>query len=87
MALQHGVDGCAEKFNARFVARGFSQKEGEYYDDIFAPVARYTTICSIAAHVASQGWTLPQMDVKTAFLHGMLQEAIYFEPQGFEVED
>ena len=42
--IKHGSDGSAEKFKARFVARGFSQKERIYYDEIFAPVARYTTI-------------------------------------------
>ena len=42
--IKHGSDGSAEKFKAIFVARGFSQKEGIDYDDIFAPVARYTTI-------------------------------------------
>ena len=42
--IKHGSDDSAEKYKARFVARGFSQKEGIDYDDIFAPVARYTTI-------------------------------------------
>ena len=42
--IKHGSDGSAEKFNARFVARGLYQKEGVNYDDIFAPVARYITI-------------------------------------------
>ena len=42
--INHGADGSAEKYKAIFVARGFSQKEGIDYDDIFAPVARYTTI-------------------------------------------
>lgn len=55
------------------MARGFSQKEGEDDDDIFAHVARYTTIHSIVALVAIQGWILHQMDVKTSFLHGILQ--------------
>eukprot|EP00253_Pinus_taeda_P024245 PITA_24245 len=51
--IKHGVDGSVEKFKARFVARGFSQNEGVDYDEIFAPVARYTTIRSIIALVAS----------------------------------
>eukprot|EP00253_Pinus_taeda_P016551 PITA_16551 len=54
--FKHGANGSAEKFKARFVAQGFSQKEGVDYDEIFAPVARYTTICSIIARAASQGW-------------------------------
>eukprot|EP00253_Pinus_taeda_P012388 PITA_12388 len=86
--IKHGVDGNIEKYKARFVAKGFSQKEGKYYDDIFAPVARYTTIHLIFSLTASQGWTLHQMGVRTAFLHGMLQEEVYGEqPRGFEVED
>ena len=42
--IKHGSNGSAKKFKAIFVARGFSQKEGIDYDDIFALVARYTTI-------------------------------------------
>ena len=42
--IKHGADGSVEKYEARFVARGFSQKEGVDYDEIIAPVARYTTI-------------------------------------------
>lgn len=72
--IKHGADGSVEKYKARFVARGFSQKEGEDYDEIFAPVARYTTIQYIIALAASQGWALHQMDVESAFLHGILKE-------------
>ena len=68
--IKHGSDGSAEKYKARFIAQGFSQKEGIDDDDIFAPVARYTTIRSIISLTATQGWSLHQMDVKTAFLHG-----------------
>lgn len=86
--IKHGADGSIKKYKARFVACGFTQREGEDYDDIFALVARYTTIRSIVALAASQGWTLHQMDVKTAFLHGLLQEEVYIEqPPGFEVHD
>ena len=77
-----------KNFKARFIDRGFSQKEGIDYDDIFAPVARYTTIRSIIALAATQGWSLHQMDVKTTFLHGAIKEEVYVEqPLGFEVQD
>eukprot|EP00253_Pinus_taeda_P032236 PITA_32236 len=85
--IKHGADGSIEKYKARFVACGFSQKEGEDYDDIFAPMARYTTIRSIVALTEIQGWTLHQMDVKIAFLHGLLQEMYVEQPPGFEVYD
>ena len=55
---------------------------------IFAPVARYTTIRLIIALVASQGWNLHQMDVKTALLHGSIKEEVYAkQPEGFEIYD
>ena len=49
------------KVQERFISHGFSQKEGIYYDDIFAPVAQYTTIRSITALAVMQGWSLHQM--------------------------
>lgn len=58
------------------------------YDEIFALVARYNTINLIIALDASQGWSLHQMDVNTAFLHGSLKEEVYLEQlEGFEVQD
>ena len=68
--IKHGSVGSAEKFKARFVAC----EEDIDYDDIFAPVARDTTIRSIIALAATQGWSLHQMDVKTAFLHGSIRK-------------
>ena len=86
--IKHAIDGSAEKYKARFVARGFSQKEGIDYDEIFAPASHYTTIHSIIALAASQGWNLHHMDVKTAFLHGSIKEEVYVEqPEGFEIHD
>eukprot|EP00253_Pinus_taeda_P036141 PITA_36141 len=86
--IKHGADGSAEKFKARFVARGFSPKEGVDYDEIFAPISQYTTIHSIISLAASQGWSLHQIDVKTSLLHGLLKEEVYIEqPEGFEVQD
>jgi hypothetical protein len=86
--IKHAADGSIEKYKARFVARGFSQKEGIDYEETFAHVARYTSIRTIIALAAKMKWKLHQMDVKTAFLNGVIEEEVYIEqPQGFEVED
>ena len=75
-----------EKHKDRFVARGFSQKEGIDYDETFAPMARYTSIKTIIAIASTVGWKLDQMDVKTAFLNGIIEEEVYKEqPEGFIV--
>jgi hypothetical protein len=68
--IKHAVDGSVKKYKARFVARGFFQVEGIDYEETFAHVSRYTSICTIIALVASMGWKLHQMDVKKAFLNG-----------------
>ena len=73
-----------EKYKARFVARGFSQKEGIDYDETFAPVARNTSIRSVISLASIFGWKLHQMDVKTAFLNGKIDQEVFVEqPEGF----
>jgi hypothetical protein len=61
--IKPAVDGSIEKYKARIVARGFSQKEGIDYEETFAPVARYTSIRTIIALAAKMKWKLHQMDV------------------------
>jgi hypothetical protein len=86
--IKHAADGSIEKYKARFVARGFSQKEGIDYEETFAHVAGYTSIRTIIALAAKMKWKLYQMDMKTTFLNGIIEEEVYIEqPQGFEVED
>jgi hypothetical protein len=86
--IKHDVDGSIEKYKARFVARGFSQKEGIDYEETFVPVARYTLIRTTIALAAKMKWKLYHMDVKITFLNGVIEEEVYIEkPQGFEVED
>jgi hypothetical protein len=73
-----------EKFKARFVARGFTQKEGIDYDENFAHVARYTSNRVIIALASVLGWKLHQMDVKTTFLNGKIEQEVFVEqPNGF----
>ena len=82
------VNDNIEKYKARFVAEGFSQKEGIDYEETFAPVARYTSVRAILAIVASKGWKVHQMDVKIAFLNGKITEEVYLkQPEGFETHD
>jgi hypothetical protein len=84
--IKHAIDKSMDKYKARFIARGFIQKEGEDYDETFSPVSRYTSIREIISLVASMGWNLHQMDVKTTFLNGAIKKEVYIEqPQGFEV--
>jgi hypothetical protein len=86
--IKHAADGSIEKYKERFVARGLSQKEGIEYEGKFSPVARHTSIRTIIALAAKMKWKLHQMDVKTTFLNGIIEEEVYIEqPQGFEVEN
>ena len=72
--IKHGVDGSVEKQKARFVARGFSKKEGVDNDETFASVVLYTSIKAIIAIALAIGWKLHQMDVKIAFLICNIEE-------------
>jgi hypothetical protein len=70
---------------ARLVAQGYSQVEGLDFGDTFAPVARLEAIKILLAFAASKGIKLYQMDVKSAFLNGVVQEEVYVrQPPGFE---
>ncbi|GKB72644.1 zinc finger, CCHC-type containing protein [Tanacetum coccineum] len=78
------VDGTIEKFKARLVIQGFKQKLGIDYFDTYAPVARISTIRLLIAMTSIHNLIIHQMDVKTAFLNGDLDEEVYMnQPQGF----
>ena len=75
-----------EKYKARFLSRGFSQIEGIYYEETFSPITRYSSIRTILSLSVQMGWHIHQMDVKTVFLKGFIEEEVYIEqPEGFEI--
>ena len=70
---------------ARLVAQEFCQKEGIDFEETFAPVARLEAIRIFLAFTASKGFKIFQMDVKSAFLNGFIEEEVYVkQPPGFE---
>lgn len=60
-------------YKAKFVSRGFSQKEGIDHEETFSPVARYTSFKVVIAITTSKGWKVHQMDVKITFLNGIIE--------------
>ncbi|KAF3622552.1 hypothetical protein FXO38_31214 [Capsicum annuum] len=80
------ADGTIDKYKARLVVKGFKQKEGLDYFDTYSPVTRITSIRMLISLAAVYGLEIHQMNVKTAFLNGELEEEIYMEqPEGFVV--
>lgn len=74
-------------FKSRLVTKGYSQREGIYYNEILAPVVKHVSIRVLLQIVAAEDLEFEQLDVKTAFLHGELEEVIYMsQPEGYEVE-
>ncbi|KAL4032975.1 hypothetical protein IC575_006058 [Cucumis melo] len=79
-------DGSVDKYKARLVAKGFRHKENIDFFDAFSPVTRIASIRVLISIVALKNLLIHQMDVKTAFLNGDLEEEIYMEqPEGFIV--
>lgn len=75
--IKHNPDGSVEKYKVRLVAKGFHQQHGIDYDETCNPVIKHATICIVLSLAVSRGWSLRQLDVKNAFLHGFLKEEVY----------
>lgn len=86
--IKPGVPGGENRhFKGRVVAKGYSQIEGIDYNEVFSPVVKHVTIRLLLSMVVHQNLELEQLDVKTAFLHGFLDERILMEqPEGYKKE-
>jgi len=78
-------DGSLERYKARWVLRGFTQRPGVDFDETFSPVVKPATVRTVLSLALSRRWPIHQLDVKNAFLHGNLTETVYCQqPSGFE---
>ncbi|RVW87051.1 Retrovirus-related Pol polyprotein from transposon RE1 [Vitis vinifera] len=81
------LDGSINKYKARLVVKGYEQMLGVDFSETFAPITRLDTIRMLLAIATQKGWRIYQLDVKSAFLNGYLEEEIFFEqPEGFYVK-
>jgi len=82
--IKRNADGSIERFKGRFVAKGFSQRPGLDFTEVFAPTVHMATIHLILAIAAIEGLHLRSVDISNAFLKGDLEEEIYMkQPEGF----
>ena len=81
---QTRADGTLERYKARWVLRGFTQRPGMDYDETFNPVVKSATVRTVLLLALSRSWPVHQLDVKNVFFHGTLSETVYCsQPAGF----
>ena len=79
--------GFVEQYKACLVAQGFTQKQGQDYDEMFSPVIRFESLHTLVALVVQKGLSLHQMDVTATFLNGNLKEEVFMkQPETFAEE-
>jgi hypothetical protein len=79
------VDGSLERYKVRWVLRGFTQRPGIEFDEMFSPVVKPATVWTILSLALSSNWPIHQLDVKNVFLHKTLSETVYCsQPSDFE---
>ena len=83
--VKTAANGGAERYKARLVAKGYRKREGIDFDEVFAPVSKYATLRTLLAIVAAEDLELHQLDIKTAFLNGTIEEDFYLQqPPGYK---
>ena len=84
--VKPGLNGAADRFKARLVARGFEQQYGVDFEETFAPVVKWSTIRALTARAAYLGHQIHHLDVKTAFLYGKITDELSMvQPPGFQI--
>ena len=85
--IKNKIEGRIERHKARLVVKGYKQQQGRDYEETFAPITRMEIVRTLLSIAAQQKWKVYQMDVKLAFLNGVLKEEVYVEqPPGYEIE-
>lgn len=86
--VKRNQDGTISRYKARLCAKGYAQKQGIDYNEIYAPTTRYDSIRVLLAVANMQDYEFKQFDIKTAFLYGELEENIYMKPpQGLDCKE